>query len=85
MSHEICTGGFALELGLKDVNLVRETAKAVDAPMPFLSSLIDNFTSAKAKGRGHLDWSALGLTVAENGGIDVSKDLARNEEAFKTK
>ena len=46
--------------------------------MPFLSTLIDRFTAAKAKGRSDLDWSAIGLNCAEDAGIDVSKDLERN-------
>lgn len=34
--------------------------------------------SAKANGREKFDWSAIGLTVAENAGIDVSADVKRN-------
>lgn len=71
-------GGFSLELGLKDVTLVQQAARAADAPMPFLSVLMDRYTSAKAKGRGKFDWSAIGLNIAEDAGIDVAKDVARN-------
>lgn len=37
--------------------------------MPFLSVLLDRYTSAKAKGRSDFDWSAIGLSVAEDAGI----------------
>ena len=47
--------------------------------MPFLSTLIDRFTSATAKGRADFDWSAIGLGCAEDAGIDISKDIQRNK------
>lgn len=73
-------GGFSLELGLKDVKLVHETAQQADVPMPFCSTLVDRFTSSKARGRGDFDWSAIGLSVAEDAGIDVKKDVDWNRE-----
>ena len=45
-------GGFSLELGLKDMTLVSQAAREVDAPMPFLSTLLDRYVSSKARGRG---------------------------------
>jgi len=74
-------GGFSLTLGQKDVCLVSDAAKSAEVPMPFLSVLVDRFTSAKAKGRGSMDWSAVGLNIAEDAGLDVTKDLVRNKEA----
>ena len=62
------TGGFSLELGLKDVSLVSKAAREKQVPMPFLSVLLDRYTSAKAKGRADFDWSAIGLNVAEDAG-----------------
>jgi len=38
------------------------------------------YVSAKAKGRADLDWSAIGMDISEDAGIDVSKDLARNKK-----
>lgn len=76
-------GGFSLELGLKDVTLVNQTARASDTPMPFLSVLLDRYTSAKARGRSDFDWSAIGLSIAEDAGVDVSADVRRNEEDIK--
>lgn len=71
-------GGFSLELGLKDVTLVSQAAREANVPMPFLSVLLDRFVAAKAKGRSNFDWSAIGLSVAEDAGIDVKKDIDRN-------
>jgi hypothetical protein len=39
--------------------------------------LFYRFTSAKAKGREGFDWSAIGLNVAEDSGINIDDDLAR--------
>ena len=58
--------------------LFSQAAQEGQVPMPFLSALVDRYTSAKAKGRGDLDWSAIGLSVSEDAGIDVSKELAQN-------
>jgi len=70
-------GGFPAELGLKDVSLVQQAARGAGVPMPFLSTLVDRFVSAKAKGRAGMDWSAIGLAAAEDAGLDVTADLAR--------
>jgi hypothetical protein len=54
------------------MTLVSDAARQAGAPMPFLSTLVDRYTSAKARGRGDFDWSAIGLSIAEDAGIDVS-------------
>ena len=69
--------GFALELGLKDVSLVLDTAARSDTPMPIGSLLKDRYVAAKNKGRGDLDWSAIGLSISEDAGVDV-RDAAEN-------
>jgi 3-hydroxyisobutyrate dehydrogenase-like beta-hydroxyacid dehydrogenase len=71
--------GFALELGLKDVNLVLDTAKrsSKSVPMPFASLLSDRYHAARNKGRGMQDWSAIGLSISEDAGVDVSH-IAKN-------
>ncbi len=51
--------GFRLLLGMKDIDLVLQTALAANAPMPTASLLRDRFISASAKGRADLDWSAI--------------------------
>jgi 3-hydroxyisobutyrate dehydrogenase-like beta-hydroxyacid dehydrogenase len=65
--------GFRLTLGLKDVNLILQTAAASMTPMPFASLLHDRYVSAAAKGRGDLDWSAIALGVAEDAGLALGK------------
>lgn len=61
--------GFRLELGLKDVRLIMQTAESSNTPMPMGSLLRDRWVSALAKGRGNLDWSAVALNVAEDAGL----------------
>ena len=61
--------GFRLALGLKDINLVLQTAASCQTPMPLGSLLHDRWLSALAKGRGDLDWSAVALDAAEDAGL----------------
>jgi len=64
--------GFRLALGLKDINLVLQTAADSVTPLPMASLLHDRWLSAVAKGRGDLDWSAVALGVAEEAGLKPS-------------
>lgn len=73
--QEMVGPGFQLDLGLKDVDHANDLAKKVKSPMPFASVLHDRFVAAQAKGRGKMDWSAIGLSVSEDAGIDVSAYL----------
>lgn len=61
--------GFRLALGLKDINLILETASASVTPLPLASVLHDRWLASMAKGRENLDWSAVILDVAEEAGI----------------
>jgi 3-hydroxyisobutyrate dehydrogenase-like beta-hydroxyacid dehydrogenase len=61
--------GFRLSLGLKDINLILETASASLTPMPFASVMHDRWLASMAKGRENLDWSAVALDAAEQAGI----------------
>ncbi|MDE1980738.1 MAG: NAD(P)-dependent oxidoreductase [Betaproteobacteria bacterium] len=61
--------GFKLELGMKDVRLVREVAESVTLPMPVADLLHARLLSGLAKGRGQLDWTAIELSTAEEGGL----------------
>ncbi len=61
--------GFAMELALKDINLVLGAAERTSTPMPFASQLHDRLVSGIANGRGKMDWSALTLGVDEAAGI----------------
>lgn len=62
--------GFRLVHGMKDVNLIMQTAAASTTPLPLASLLHDRWLSAIAKGRGELDWSAIALGVAEDAGLE---------------
>ncbi|MGA6974170.1 MAG: NAD(P)-dependent oxidoreductase [Candidatus Binatus sp.] len=62
--------GFRLPLGLKDIELVLQTALAADTPMPTASLLRNRFVSAIAKGRSELDWSAIALGAADDAGLE---------------
>ncbi|MBU8899169.1 NAD(P)-dependent oxidoreductase [Corallococcus sp. M34] len=61
--------GFALRLGLKDVSLVLEAARAAEVPMPLASLVRDNLLGGLAQGMGALDWSALGAIAAQRAGL----------------
>lgn len=61
--------GFTVSLGLRDLNLVLDTAAMSTMPMPLASLLHDRFLATIAKGRGNLDWAAVALGVAEDAGL----------------
>ena len=73
--------GFGLALGLKDISLTRNVAHQVQTPMPLASLLQDRFLTSMARGRGHLDWSAVALLTAEDAGRDVTPWLPGGSEA----
>jgi len=55
---------------MKDVTLALDVAHKVQAPMPFASVLHDRFLASSSRGRGRMDWSAIGLAVSEDAGLD---------------
>lgn len=61
--------GFKLSLGLKDVRLALEAGEAGQVPMPFASTMKDNFLDAMAQGDGDLDWAALAKVAARRAGL----------------
>jgi 3-hydroxyisobutyrate dehydrogenase-like beta-hydroxyacid dehydrogenase len=61
--------GFRLELGLKDVDLLLKTAGSSKVAMPAASLLHDRMVAGVAKGRGHLDWTAVVLDILEDAGL----------------
>jgi len=74
IAHGVFTPAvFRLPLGLKDIDLVLQTAGAANAPMPTASLLRDRFISAIAKGRADLDWSAIALGAADDAGLKESR------------
>ncbi len=58
--------GFRLALGLKDMNLLTETAQSASVRMPFLNVIHERLQTAIEKGRADLDWSALALGAFED-------------------
>lgn len=67
--------GFKLELGMKDIRLVQAVAEAAVVPMPAADLLHARFLRALAKGRGHLDWSAIELSSAEDADIAIDSSF----------
>jgi 3-hydroxyisobutyrate dehydrogenase-like beta-hydroxyacid dehydrogenase len=61
--------GFALPLGLKDLNLVLEAAEQARVPMPLAGLVKLRLLSGLAKGRDEMDWSALALGVLDDSGL----------------
>lgn len=60
---------FTVSLGLKDINLVLQTAAAATVPMPLASLLHDRFLAMMAQGLTDPDWAAVALDVAANAGV----------------
>ena len=61
--------GFALTLGLKDVELVLKTGGEARVPMPIAAVLRERLIAGIAHGRGEMDWSALALGALDDAGI----------------
>jgi len=63
--------GFKMPLGLKDITLALEAARAATVPMPLASLIRDHMIAALAQGFSDADWSALGELAARNAGIQA--------------
>jgi len=61
--------GFALTLGLKDVNLARAAAESLGVTMPTAELLKANFDQAVSWGWQDKDWSAIGEVSAKKAGV----------------
>jgi len=61
--------GFAATLGLKDVGLVLQAARAASVPMPVASAVHDRLVTAIARGNAEKDWSVLGRIADEDAGL----------------
>lgn len=61
--------GFAATLGLKDVGLALQAARAAAVPMPVASAVHDRLLTAIARGNGEKDWSVLGRIADEDAGL----------------
>jgi 3-hydroxyisobutyrate dehydrogenase-like beta-hydroxyacid dehydrogenase len=61
--------GFALNLGFKDMRLVRDTARRSEVPMPLASLLEDRFLRSLASKRAQMDWTAIAIDQRESAGL----------------
>jgi 3-hydroxyisobutyrate dehydrogenase-like beta-hydroxyacid dehydrogenase len=66
---EFQPAGFAMPLGLKDVDLALAAAEPRRVPLPLASLLRDHFLEALAKGRDDWDWSGVASVVREAAGL----------------
>lgn len=71
--QEFEPAGFKLALGRKDVELVAQTARKSNVPMPILATLQTRFTGRVAKGGGELDWTSIALDVAADAGLPLGR------------
>lgn len=62
-------GGFALNLGLKDIRLLQVCADQAQVPMPFLSELHEKLLASMNLGREKFDWLAITLLTRELAGL----------------
>ncbi|MGO9514981.1 MAG: NAD(P)-dependent oxidoreductase [Steroidobacteraceae bacterium] len=61
--------GFAAPLGLKDMRQAGQSAEALRVPMPLLNVLRDHLLQTIDAEGEDVDWSAIGRTIAKNGGL----------------
>jgi len=61
--------GFALVLGLKDVNLMLQAADELRSPLPLAAIARDHFLAALARGRENWDWGGLASAIRESAGL----------------
>lgn len=63
--------GFAVPLGLKDVELALEAGRDLRAPLPVADVARDHLIAALARGRADWDWGALATVVREAAGLEA--------------
>lgn len=61
--------GFLLQLALKDINLVLDSAEQAQTPMPLASLLHDRLLRGVALGRGESDWVEMTRMISEDAGL----------------
>jgi 3-hydroxyisobutyrate dehydrogenase-like beta-hydroxyacid dehydrogenase len=69
LNHQYEPAGFALTLGLKDVNLARSAAAGLGVEMPTAELLKTHYEQAIAWGWQDKDWSAIGEVSAKKAGL----------------
>ena len=61
--------GFPLRLGMKDVRLALDAARALSTPLPLAGLVNDHFIEAEVAGFADKDWSSLGGLLAKKAGL----------------
>ena len=69
IAHNSYEPGFKLTLGLKDVNLALEAAKAKQALLPAAEIVRETMLEAVEQGLGSKDWSALAKVTRRRAGL----------------
>ncbi|HVX93766.1 MAG TPA: NAD(P)-dependent oxidoreductase [Polyangia bacterium] len=69
-AREYQPAGFAVPLGLKDVELALSSGRELRVPLPAAGVVRDHLLGALARGRDGWDWTALASVVRENSGLD---------------
>lgn len=67
--------GMVVPLAVKDVRLALAEAERISVSMPFASLVRDRLVNVVARGWGDLDWSALGLLISQDAGLESSEAL----------
>jgi 3-hydroxyisobutyrate dehydrogenase-like beta-hydroxyacid dehydrogenase len=62
--------GFAVPLGLKDVELALACGRELRVPLPAAGVVREHLVGALARGRESWDWSALASVVRDDAGLD---------------
>ena len=63
--------GFAVPLGLKDVELALACGRELRVPLPAACVVREHLVGALARGRDSWDWSALASVVRDDAGLDA--------------
>jgi 3-hydroxyisobutyrate dehydrogenase-like beta-hydroxyacid dehydrogenase len=63
--------GFAIELALKDIELILEAGRELEVPLPTASLVRNRLISMVAQGEGGLDWAALVREQGRASGLAV--------------
>jgi 4-hydroxybutyrate dehydrogenase/sulfolactaldehyde 3-reductase len=62
--------GFTIDLAHKDLTLIVEAANAAGVPMPVAAAAREAFNTARARGCGRLDFSAMADVLCDIAGIE---------------
>jgi 3-hydroxyisobutyrate dehydrogenase-like beta-hydroxyacid dehydrogenase len=65
--------GLSLSLGLKDVDLARTAAAALQVPLPLADLVHAHFTEAAAADLGEKDWASVASVIAAKAGLATGK------------